>query len=367
MAPKRSRDRGGSSGVSRRAVLGVLLAGGLGAAGVQGTGAFSSVAGDRSFSVGTASDGNALLGVDTKDPEGDSGESVTLMTLTNRFTDPLTLERVSVVSSGQLSIGRNDLDVSTWSLQPGESAEIDAALSCSSGATDEVELEIRGSTSEESVELVRSTTVSCSAASGACSGPRDVFDQAVDGDIESEKTVVISSGVKVAGDVDAADCVVLEEKAEIDGSATAGATVSLGSEATVKGDTDANRDVSLDAKASIKGDVGAGGSVSTENKAEIDGAVDAGGSVSLGSEASVKGDVDAGGDVPLGAEAAIEGDVGAGGDVSLGSKAEIDGAVDADGDVSLDSKAVVKGDVDAGGSVSVGQGASIKGDVSEGG
>jgi hypothetical protein len=86
------------------------------------------VAGDRSFSVGTASDGNALLGVDTKDPEGDSGESVTLMTLTNRFTDPLTLERVSVVSSGQLSIGRNDLDVSTWSLQPGESAEIDGTV-----------------------------------------------------------------------------------------------------------------------------------------------------------------------------------------------------------------------------------------------
>ena len=366
MARKRSRDRGKSSGVSRRTVLGVLLAGGAGIVGAQETGAFSSVTGDRGFSVGTADDDAALLGIERQDPEGNDGDSVALFTLKNRFDEPLTVDRVTVVSSGALGITRDDLTVPNWTLAPGQESDIEATLSCGSSATDDVELAVEISTDGESVELVRSTTVSCEADSGACSGPRDVFDRAVDGDIDSEKTVVIAEGVKVSGDVEAAECVVLEDKAEIDGSATAGTNVSLGSKATIKGDADAGGAVSLDAEASIKGDADAGGAVSLGSKTSVDGSVDAAGSVSLGSKAAIKGDADAGGAVSLGTEASIKGDVGAGGDVSLDSKASIKGSVDADGDVSLDSKAVIDGDVDAGGSVSVAQGATIKGDVSEG-
>ncbi|GAB3701645.1 hypothetical protein [Halorubrum pallidum] len=171
MGRKRQRSRGDSSGlVSRRAVLGVLLTGGAAAAGVQGTGAFSTVTGDRQFSVGTADDDNALLGIDPRDPTGTSGDAVALFTVTNRFSEALTLEQVGVVDAGSLGIARTDLRIDQWTLQPGESTDIDAQLSCASGATDDVELSIRAVTTDrdESIELTRSTTVTCETNGGAC-------------------------------------------------------------------------------------------------------------------------------------------------------------------------------------------------------
>ena len=182
MGRKRSRDRGRSSGgVSRRALLGILLAGGAGAAGIQETGAFSSVTGDRQFSVQTAEDSDALLGVQPREATGDDGESVSLFTLTNRFDGPLTLDRVSVVSSGGLGIGRGDITVSSQAfdsgeqtLDPGEQADIEATLSCGSAVTDGVTVEISASSPSESIELTRSTTATCETSGGACLTGTDI-------------------------------------------------------------------------------------------------------------------------------------------------------------------------------------------------
>ncbi|ELZ47781.1 hypothetical protein C463_02156 [Halorubrum californiense DSM 19288] len=92
--------------MSRRAAIGLLLTGGVAAASVEGTGAFSNVTGDRSFSVGTADDANALLGIEANDPPGDDGSSVAIFTLTNRFSDSIAIDRVSVVSSDGLGVSR---------------------------------------------------------------------------------------------------------------------------------------------------------------------------------------------------------------------------------------------------------------------
>ena len=160
--------------MSRRALLGVLLTGGAGAVGIQGTGAFSSVTGDRQFGVQTAQDADALLGVRPREATGGDGKSVPLFTLTNRFDGPLTLDRVSVVSSGGLGLGHGDVGVSSWTLAPGEEADLEATLSCGSTVTDEVTVEVRASSPGESIELTRSTAVTCETSGGACLTGTDI-------------------------------------------------------------------------------------------------------------------------------------------------------------------------------------------------
>ncbi|MUW14249.1 hypothetical protein GJ633_05940 [Halorubrum sp. CBA1125] len=215
MAKKRRRSRGDSNGlVSRRRVLAVLFAGGVGAAGVQGTGAFSTVTGDRPFSVGTAEDANALLGIEEHDPTGDDGSSVTLLTLTNRFSEPLTIDRVSVVSSGGLGIDRSDLAISQWTLQPGAESDVGAALACSTDTAADVELRIRASTTDngESVDLTRTTAVTCQAADAQCLTGSEI-------ELEGETVPCIDVDLQGGGEVE-----IEAENSVVNGDAT----VSLG-------------------------------------------------------------------------------------------------------------------------------------------
>ncbi len=215
MGRKRKRSRGNSSGlVSRRAALGVLLTGGAAAAGVQGTGAFSSVTGDRQFSVGTADDDNALLGIEPRDPTGTSGDTVPLFTVTNRLSESLTLEQVGVVDAGSLGITRTDLQIDRWTLQPGESTDIEAGLSCASGATDDVTLAIRAVTTDrdESIELTRSTTVACQVPAAKCLTDPEI-------ELEGETVPCIDVDLRGGGEVEI----------EAEGSVVNGdATVTLG-------------------------------------------------------------------------------------------------------------------------------------------
>ena len=197
MGRKRRRSRGDDGGrVSRRAVLGLLVIGAGGAAGVQSTGAFSSIAGDREFSVATADDENALLGIEPADPTGDSGGTVRLFTVTNRFDETLVLNRVGVRSSGSLGIGRSDLDIAQRTLGPGEATDIAAELSCSSDTTDDVEIGIRAATSDSgaSVELARSTSVTCEAAASCLTGPEV--------ELGSETVPCIDVGLRGGGEVE---------------------------------------------------------------------------------------------------------------------------------------------------------------------
>ncbi|QKG91996.1 hypothetical protein HPS36_03690 [Halorubrum salinarum] len=240
--------------MSRRAVLGLLVVGAGGAAGVQGTGAFSSIAGDREFSVATAADENALLGIEPADPTGDSGGTVRLFTLTNRFDETLVLDRVGVRSSGSLGIGRSDLDIGQRTLGPGEATDIAAELSCSSDTTDDVEIGIRAATSDRdaSVELARSTSVTCEAAASCLTGPEI--------GLESETVPCIDVGLRGGGDV-----AIEAEGSTVDGDAT----VTLGGGGEVSVELEGSR-IRGDLRIEIRGGVSV--DLSLENS-QIDGAV----------------------------------------------------------------------------------------------
>ncbi|MBP1901962.1 hypothetical protein J2744_001645 [Halorubrum trapanicum] len=240
--------------MSRRAVLGVLVVGAGGAAGVQSTGAFSSVTGSRQFSVGTAADENALLGIEPAAPTGDTGETVRLFTVTNRFDEALVLDRVGVRSSGSLGIGRSDLQIDRRTLQPGGTTDIAAGLSCSSDTTDDVEIAIRAATSDrdESVELVRSTSVTCEAAASCLTGPEI--------ELESETVPCIDVHLRGGGEVD-----IEAEGSTVDGDAA----VTLGGGGEVAVGLEGSR-IRGDLRIEIRG----GGSVDLSlADSEIDGAV----------------------------------------------------------------------------------------------
>jgi len=318
----RSRGRSGNSGLSRRAVLGLILAGGAGIAGAQQTGAFSSVTGGRDFDVKTASDQNALLGIRARDPTGSDGEEVPLFTLTNRFTGPLTVtvEDVTVVSSSQLQLSTDDLTHSSLAIASGGTSDVTATLSCESSATADVEVDFTASTDNDSVTLSRTTTVTCEANTDPCAGgPRHVVSEKTKEDIDFDGVVVVSAKTHVSGDdeseikdeVEADGNVTVGRKSKIEGDTTAGGDVSLDDEADIQASTTAGGSVSLDRKSKIKGEVHAGGSVSLDDEATIENSVCAGGSTSLARKATVKGDVTAGGSISVHPQATIHGDTNA--------------------------------------------------------
>lgn len=156
--------------MSRRAVLGLVLAGGAGLAGAQQTGAFSSVTGDRGFDVQTASDQNALLGIRPLDPTGSDGDEVEIFKLTNRFSDVLEVTYdIEVVSSGPLELDGNSPP--NVAISPGGNVNVTDKLSCDTAVTGDVKINLTASTDNESVQLSRKTTVTCQPAT-CLSGPK---------------------------------------------------------------------------------------------------------------------------------------------------------------------------------------------------
>lgn len=160
---KRSRSRSGGS-VSRRSVLLLLGVGGIGAGSVYGSSAFDVVEGRRPFDVASVEDGNAFLEIEISDGIG-SGDDITLLTLTNRFDSPLNDVDVSVDSPSSGSVDASDVEAPTQ-LDPDESGEVAASLSCSSDADGDVEVSITATGPDESVELTRSVPVDCRTVGG---------------------------------------------------------------------------------------------------------------------------------------------------------------------------------------------------------
>jgi|GEM_PF-4055810 len=211
----RSRDRSGNSGVSRRAVLGLVLAGGAGLAGVQQTGAFSSVTGDRGFDVQTAEDGEALLGItrnegekeEKEDIDVESGEEATLFTITNRFNSELTIDSVNLVAApSDLSI--EGLSGTDMPLSPGGKHDITGKISCDSEVSSTVTVKINASTDSESVELTRnSRKIKCQTAGDGCLTDLNIEKEdetipCIDVSINGNKDSSISlDNVTVTGDV----------------------------------------------------------------------------------------------------------------------------------------------------------------------
>ncbi len=158
MGRKRKRDtsRGKSGGiVSRRTVIGILAVGGIGAVGLQGTGAFDAINSQREFGVSTANDENALLGVTSEGVSGFDLDTVTLLQLTNQLGEPLDSISAQIVSSSTLvdSIDAPEaLDVS-------ETGEVQATLTCENSGT--VDVKITASSRNEEIELIQPVDVEC--------------------------------------------------------------------------------------------------------------------------------------------------------------------------------------------------------------
>jgi chitodextrinase len=147
--------------VSRRAVLGTLLATGAGAAAYR-TGAFSSVSMDRLSSVGVSSDEYGLLGIETAEPSGRDGDVVTVFTLTNR-TD--TRFETVTVTPQPTGTPLDLVDVTAPnSIAPGGTETVQATISCS-GAASEVPVDMNISVSGDgvSVTATREVLVTCEA------------------------------------------------------------------------------------------------------------------------------------------------------------------------------------------------------------
>lgn len=158
----RRRRRGAkkkSGGISRRLALGLMAAAsavGLGA--VLGTGAVERINSIRGSDVGVASDDNALLGVNEKDPTGTDGDTVTLATLTNNFDVTLDTFDVSVISSGDISLSNI---VTPGSIDPDQTGDITADIGCTETVTENVELKISGRGSGLESTVVRTVSVKC--------------------------------------------------------------------------------------------------------------------------------------------------------------------------------------------------------------
>lgn len=205
----RSQDRSGNSGVSRRTVLGLILAGGAGLAGAQQTGAFSSVTGDRGFNVQTASDKNALVGVETKPVSVESGENAALFTITNQFSDDLMVESVTLAAPAPNGLTIEGLSGTNVPLSPSGQHDVVATVSCDATIENKhVTVNIRASTDSESIELTRrSGDIQCQPAGGQCLTDRYIDREnetipCVDVTINGKKQSSISlEGVTVTGDV----------------------------------------------------------------------------------------------------------------------------------------------------------------------
>ena len=160
MGRKRSRDRsrGESSGiVSRRRVIAALAAGGIGAAAVEGTGAFTTIDSERDLSVVSTDDDEAFMRITGGQVSGSDGDTVTLFGLTNQFDQPLTSVSATVVSSGA------PIDPQTVqtpeNLSPGGSGDVRATIDCDADGA--VEIQFVASNENQRVEFTRTAQVTC--------------------------------------------------------------------------------------------------------------------------------------------------------------------------------------------------------------
>jgi len=139
---------------TRRSALAFIASGaGLLAADTAGV---TTIDAKRSSNLGTASDSDALLGVDIGSVSGVDGQQVTLATLTNNFDQQLTSVSVSSGSAPPFEAVQTPNR-----LLPGESGDVTATLSCDSEGTTTAALDITATGPDQRVELSRPLSVEC--------------------------------------------------------------------------------------------------------------------------------------------------------------------------------------------------------------
>ena len=190
MARKRKRTRGDTSdGISRRQAIGLLGAGGLALVGLQQTGAFDAVIGDRRFSVGTGDDSEALLGMAFPDPiTGQTGETVDIVELTNNAASPFQDIQVFITNAPTATF--DDLDVPIG-LEVGDSATVTGTLDCN-GVTGIAEVTLRIIVDDHerlNIDAPRTVTVECAVPVFDPLKCADIADAAAD--IEADSPLVM--------------------------------------------------------------------------------------------------------------------------------------------------------------------------------
>lgn len=147
---------------TRRSALAFIASGaGLLAAETAGV---TTIDAKRSSNLGTASDSNALLGVDigpSSDTDGQKvsgtdGQQVILATLTNNFDQSLTSVRVNPGPAPP-----SETVQTPNRLLPDESGDVTTTLACDSGENATVTLDITATGNDQRVELSRSISVEC--------------------------------------------------------------------------------------------------------------------------------------------------------------------------------------------------------------
>lgn len=300
MSGDKSRTRGSGTWVSRRVALGLILSGGV-AIGIQRSGAFSSVQGDRQPNIGATDDENAVLGIDLKHPSGTDGDRVELAELENRLVNPLDTVDITVHDTGTIDL----TDVQHPSgLSPGSSGSVSAQIDCSNSITETVTLEIDVSGSEQSIVAERDVDVTCGSEQFDPFDCQDVWKDGEDHCDYRERGELELEGTTREGNV----CVTSRDDSDIQLQGGSGIEGFLrveaggGADLDMEGDGSIEKTVVINACGEVNVDIDSG-------TIEGDLCIDTGGDVDgIGDGAVVEGDlkIDASGDVDID-EGTVEG------------------------------------------------------------
>ena len=144
----------------RLALVGLAVA--MVVAVTAGTGAFSATATDRGIEVAVVDDDEAYLGIETEPVSvpGNATTTVALATFTNRF--PSAVDVSVTVTEGTDSVPTVGALAGPGTLESGERGTLSADLTCDDSAAEaRVDLEVRATGPETSVELTRTVAVAC--------------------------------------------------------------------------------------------------------------------------------------------------------------------------------------------------------------
>jgi hypothetical protein len=284
-----ARQRGGSGGLSRRTAL--LLIGGGGLVAISGSGAFETVNAGRGFSVNSASDENALLGIKTFDPTyTQKNKPKKILELLNQTQSSFTDISVSVSSSHTFLTITETPD----RLEPTDGwIPVEAETTAEPTDTSPVELTI---TAESDATTITATRLIGAATNlgypPACPVPTGVGAR---GPQDGDPNVDLNN-TEIDGDVSAEKGSVDLHKVKINGNISAGENV------TISG---ANNDSYV-----VCGSIEAGGKVTIRNHMET-GPITSGGDVIIKPNSTVYGDIDADGVVKK--QGVVKGDIKQGG------------------------------------------------------
>jgi len=391
MAPT---SRGGGGKLSRRAAI-ALIAGG-GTLAIGGTGAFTQAKTPRRFSVTTAADENALLGIKTLDVTfAKTYETKPILELTNRTGSPLSLTDddagISIKSPHNfLTIGGYPDKI--YPEDDWDDAIVNAWADSERTNNDPVEVEIKAKSDSTSVTVIHTLNVKTDLALDGCPvvpsvnisvgdnalesqiGDKKITiteGQEVDGDIKTEAgsnaQIVIGENVSITGDVIADGKIDIEQNSEIGGNIE------------IREGSNGSNQIAIGGSGKVAGNVIADGKIDIEQNSEIGGNVEiregSNGSnqIAIGGSGTVCGSIIADGKIDLEAGNEVGGNIlireGSNGSnqIAIGEGSKVIGSIIADGKIDIEGNNQIGGNVKtrvgSNAAVDIGEGGTVNGDV----